>query len=261
MRRNHLLDEQDLRARCRCRTDVAKDSHRVLVGPVVDDVLEDVGVAAGRYLVEERTSFDPNPVRDTVFGKQVGGSGNHVAKVEQDATGLRRRRQDRGQQPAMSATDVDVDDGPSAAEVIGGDHRRDRQFRRTCHGLVEDFGERRFAGEIVEERFAVQCRDNRVAAAHRIRQPTPVVSMSRSAHKSSHPGQRHVSIAAKSFRQRGQCVAAVAALPEDAAPDQGTSSRLTASTSAPTAAASSSAFRGPLASTSTIPRSAATVIA
>src|SRR5262249_12904316 len=46
-RRDHELDEEHRPARLHLRADVLQDGERLLVRPVVDDVLEEVGVRAG----------------------------------------------------------------------------------------------------------------------------------------------------------------------------------------------------------------------
>ena len=61
----HRLHQQHRRIGAGGYADVTEDRNGLLIGPVVDDVFEDIGVAAGRNAVEERPALDADPVFDS----------------------------------------------------------------------------------------------------------------------------------------------------------------------------------------------------
>ena len=60
--RNHQFDQQHGGVRAGGSADIAQDSHRLLVGPVVQDVLQDVRVTARRDAFEERPRLDVHAI-------------------------------------------------------------------------------------------------------------------------------------------------------------------------------------------------------
>ncbi len=265
---DHQLDKQHPLAHPGGRAHVAKDAHRVVVGPVVDHVLEDVGVATFGHEIEERPLGDPHPVFDTVLGQQRRGPRHHLGPVEQDAARVGRRGQDRGQQAALPA--AHVDDGGSGAQdldvpkVIAGDDRRDREFRSACHGLVEDFTEFGLVRQVVEGRFAAQRGDNGPAGADRFAEVAPMLPVLGRSHPPRPARHRYVGVATKSVSQRGEVVAALTTPTENAAgyqrPQQATD-RVGVGVDRGRQLVGRNTPLGPLASASAMPRSAAAVIA
>ncbi len=61
----HHLHQQHRRIGAGGYANVTEDRHGLPIGPVVDDVFEDIGVAAGRNAVEERPTLDADPVFDS----------------------------------------------------------------------------------------------------------------------------------------------------------------------------------------------------
>ncbi|ORW02750.1 hypothetical protein AWC14_06000 [Mycobacterium kyorinense] len=155
------FDQQQRRAGAGRRAHIAQDLHGLLVGPVVNDVLQDVGVAAARNAVEKRAGHDAHPVLNIGPAQQVRRRINNARQVVQHTAGGRRGLQDRGQQRAVPT--ADIHDRRVAAEVVAGHHRRDGQLRDACHGLVEQFGVFGMLGEVVEAARAVQRRDDGIA--------------------------------------------------------------------------------------------------
>ena len=68
--RDHELDKQQRGTGARRLPDIAQDRYGVRVGPVVDDVLQYVGIAALGHRVEERPAFRSYPIRDAVLAQQ-----------------------------------------------------------------------------------------------------------------------------------------------------------------------------------------------
>ena len=97
---------------------VTEDRHGLPIGPIVDDVFEDIGVAAGRNAVKERPTLDADPVFDSPLPQQRGRLGDDFRLVEEHALRVRCCRQDLGQQPPLPS--ADIDDRAVETEVVAG---------------------------------------------------------------------------------------------------------------------------------------------
>jgi hypothetical protein len=115
---------------------------------------------------------------------------------------------------------ADVDNRAVPAEVVGGDHGCDRELGSARHGLIEDFAEFRFGGQVVEGRFAAQFGDDGPASANRIGEVAPMLAVLGGTQPAGPPDHRYLRVSTQGVRQRGEVVAAVAALPENAPADQ-----------------------------------------
>jgi hypothetical protein len=116
-----------------------EDRGTPIVVPVVDDPLERVEVPAARDRREEvapdSLATSPEPVGFQVSSRPL----DDLRGVEEDAFRLRARLQDRGEEAAVPAPDIDhVAEG---REVVGPDHRRLDRPGQPGHRLVEDPGD------------------------------------------------------------------------------------------------------------------------
>ena len=107
-----LDDEQRAAIGAIARAAAAQDAHRVLVLPVVQDRLEHVGVGALRHRVEEAARDDLAALADDRALDDVG-------LVEEDAAHPGMGVEDRGEEGAPAA--ADVDHRREAPEVVGGE--------------------------------------------------------------------------------------------------------------------------------------------
>ena len=124
VRRDHLAD-------------VAQDGAALLVGPVVDDVPHQVGVAAGDDAFEEAAGDrvaaigDARPWPGSPLARSItSGRSNKMPR------NVRVALQQRDQDGAVAA--ADVDDRVELAEVVGVDHRLRFFAVEAGHGGVED---------------------------------------------------------------------------------------------------------------------------
>jgi hypothetical protein len=104
--RSHPLDDQQSRAGTHGGSAAAQDRERGLVGPVVQDLLEHVGVGAAGHRGEEVAGLHAQP---------AGRLAERLGHVEGHALELGLGVQDRGEQRAVAA--ADVDDRPEAGEI------------------------------------------------------------------------------------------------------------------------------------------------
>ena len=201
------------------RANVAQDLRRLFVGPVVDDVLEDVGVATGRNAVEKRPLRDTHPVGDVVFAQQARCIRDYPRQVVKYAPRCRRSRQDGGQQRTVPA--AHVDDRRVGAEVVAGHHRRVRQFRNARHRLVEKFGKLGLPGEVVEAFLAAQCGHDRAPGSDRVHHQGPTFALFPRPVELCRPSHRDRCVRTQGGGKGIQLIASVAAMTEDALADQG----------------------------------------
>ena len=86
--------------RGRGRAHRAKDPRRVLVGPVVEDPREDVGIAL-RHRVEEASGREVDPVAE------LGLVPHRLGEIEDDPAKLGTELDQLAEQRAVAAADVD----------------------------------------------------------------------------------------------------------------------------------------------------------
>lgn len=97
-------------------THVSEDLQRLGLGPVVDDVLEHVRVAARGHRVEEGTGLDGAAVQDARGFEYRLSAGDNGFQVVLHTAGVRRVLQDGAEKQTVAATDID--DRPEAGEVV-----------------------------------------------------------------------------------------------------------------------------------------------
>ena len=93
----------------------AQDGHGRLVGPVVEDALQQVEVGSGGEWIEEALRFDCHPAGDSEAVDDIAGSGHRAGEVDEDAFCLRVAPEQRGQHGPGPAADIDdgADRGPT----------------------------------------------------------------------------------------------------------------------------------------------------
>src|SRR5262249_6602036 len=84
-RRQDELHDQERAAFLHRVATVAENREALLLGPVVDDMREDVGVAAGRNALEEVPRLDRDAIRDAAGREHPAGLGDDVGPIEEEA--------------------------------------------------------------------------------------------------------------------------------------------------------------------------------
>ena len=126
--------------------DGAQNPKRGLVVPVVKDVREHVGVAAGRDGLEEIAARERRPVGHAGSLEGLEGRGFGVRQVDDGPAQSRVPRQEPGKQPARPTANVD-DQLVRPVELV---ERRELERGACSHRAVEDRGFGRMLGEPVE---------------------------------------------------------------------------------------------------------------
>src|SRR5262249_415453 len=114
---------------------VAENREALLLGPVVDDVREDVGVSAGRNALEEVPRLDRDAIRDAAGREHPAGLGDDVGPIEEAAARTLVTGEDRGEE--VPGSPADVHDRAEAREVVGGRDRGGLAPVDAYHGVVE----------------------------------------------------------------------------------------------------------------------------
>src|SRR5436190_5640680 len=134
-RRNHRLDQDDAAVLRQHLPDVRQDQRRLVVVPVMNDVLHDVGVAAGRDGLEEVAGPGGDAAGKTLRLDLRLRARDHVLEVEQDPLHARMLLEDCREDGAVTAGDVD--ERADAAEVVALDDRRNHDVAEPGHRVVE----------------------------------------------------------------------------------------------------------------------------
>src|SRR5215472_13015977 len=93
----------------------------VFVIPVVDDMLEQVSIAAARHLTEEVAAEHLAAIGQAVISEVLCGSLDDMGPFEDDASQTRVRTQNAGYQRPVAA--ADVDNRAECRKVIDGRNR------------------------------------------------------------------------------------------------------------------------------------------
>jgi hypothetical protein len=107
-----------------------------LVVPIVNDVGEEIDVAACRHAREHVAAHHLATVGDPFPGEEGQGAFHDAGHVQQDAAQMRMGLENGREHDAMAATDVD--DAFHAGEVVRICHRGPCGRRQCAHGVVED---------------------------------------------------------------------------------------------------------------------------
>jgi predicted ATPase/DNA-binding XRE family transcriptional regulator len=166
----HRFEHQQASVRRDRLAAVAQHGDALPVVPVVQDAFHQHHVA-GRHRFEKVADFDRPPAGQPRPLQRLRGARRARGGVEQYPAGTGRGRQDRREQRAAPA--ADVDHGAGRGEVIRLGHLRGDPLGALAHGGVEDAGQTGIGGEVVEERPAVHVAEHRLAGAHAMGQPSP----------------------------------------------------------------------------------------
>ena len=145
-----------------------EDARRVVVVPVVQHPGHEVGVGAGRPLVEEVASNALHAIVDPDLAEVGESCRERGVEVEQDAAQCGRGLQDRREQHAASASHVDQ--RAVLPEVVRGDHIRGLLLAASRHRSLE---ERLLLGvvrEVLEEPMPVIAVERNTAIRDRLEQ-------------------------------------------------------------------------------------------
>src|ERR1041384_2161112 len=133
--------------------------------PVVDDVLQDIGVAAGRHRCEKVAGDEL-----AAFGESRSDERPRffdcISAVEKDTVRARVWGENRWARRAVAASDLD--DGMERRKVAGGDHGRRLPGRLRDHGLLENLRGLGVAREKIEGVRAVDAVEGRPPALHAV---------------------------------------------------------------------------------------------
>ena len=122
----------------------AEDRPRRVVIPVVEDLHEQVSVAARQLVLEEITGHELDPLRQLALRLR-----DHVRQLEQDAARAGLLLEQRLQEVAAAAGDVG--DLLEPREVVGPEDPGDLRVGLGRHRLVEDAGDVRVRRHVREE--------------------------------------------------------------------------------------------------------------
>jgi hypothetical protein len=197
--RQHHLHHQQHRVRPHRRPARGEHPASGVVVPVVQDPGQQVGVGAGRHLLEE-VAADRGQVR----------AGGDLRPVEQQHVGGRRPLAHRPQQQAGSA--AHVDHRGEAGDVVGGHHRTGLPSRAVGHRRAERRQPCRLGRERVEEGLSLGQLERRPAVPHGGEEPggRPVVEPAAGGHRAlervRHPGPQQLADRAQPEAAVGELV-------------------------------------------------------
>ncbi len=140
----------------------------VLVVPVVQDVAEQVGIRSGWQRLEEAAHQCLRAVIQTVGGEGACGLGRGRVQVDEPAAHSGVGREDRGEQIAGAA--ADVDHGGETGPLDAGDDLRDLFAKTPFHLPVERFPQMRALGEVGPEILPIAVRVGGLAGDDAVRE-------------------------------------------------------------------------------------------
>jgi hypothetical protein len=76
--------------------------------PVMDNMLEQIGISTPRYRVEEAARFDATPIGHVIPGQQCSRFARYMREIEQDACECWTGPEYLGKQTARSPSDIDT---------------------------------------------------------------------------------------------------------------------------------------------------------
>ena len=147
-----------------------EDSHGVVICPVVEDLGQQVDVAAGRRLVEEAPANRRAPLGEAVLLDLTLGRAGDAREVEDDPAQMVVDLEQHAQHRAVPS--AHVDDGPHVAPVAL-EERREPRRRPALHRPVERLGVVGMLCEVVEERRPEELVERRAAGPGRLERPAP----------------------------------------------------------------------------------------
>ena len=151
-----------------------QDGHRLVIGPVVQHVLQQVQVGARGQRIEEALPPERHAAGQLRGGQARLRPGDGARQVEEDPPHVRVAAQQRGQHGTGATAHVDhgADVVPPAGEL---DIEVGRAVAGRAHQRVEAGGDIRVRGEVLPERAAEQRGVRGLAGAHVVQQRPPRV--------------------------------------------------------------------------------------
>ena len=113
---------------------MAQDHPATLVVPVVKDVLQNVGITAGRNRFEERASRGPTAALYARSGEHAGGALHDMRLIEHETIDERAPREYLRDQGALAT--ADVDDEPTGRKIVRGRNRAAGAQMIVGHGAI-----------------------------------------------------------------------------------------------------------------------------
>src|SRR5262249_11214000 len=129
-----------------------KYTKRMRIIPVVDDPVQQRGVAALRYAGEEDAADHVTTIADSRFSQERPRTVQCVRQLEENRTHGLMSVQNFGEQESLSASYVH--ERLDASEVVGGHDGAGFGEAQRRHGLVHDRRDVRPARHVLEERRA-----------------------------------------------------------------------------------------------------------
>ena len=169
--RQRRLQHQHARVRLHRAADVAENAQAFVVVVVVQQVADQISVAAFRRGLEHVAGDEGDAGQRPALAALRGR--DRFRHVEQRRTAVGISGEDRGNQRTVAA--ADVDDVLERREVVGGDDRRRLRPVHLEHHPVEALGLIGMRAEPVEERLALERLETRDVAGKRIVEVHPHV--------------------------------------------------------------------------------------
>src|SRR5262249_51758630 len=167
----NAFDEQQFARAVHRPAAALEDRLSALVIPVMDNVLEDIGIATARHLAEEVATEHVAAILQPTLSYQFPGPLGNVGLLEEDSTQGTVGLQNAGQQCPVAATDVD--DDAKCREVVSARNRNGDLSGETRHGLVEVGGFVGMHGHIGERVHSEDAIERRIAGLDAVEEITP----------------------------------------------------------------------------------------
>ncbi len=151
--RHQAIDEQELGVPRHCRAATSQNGEATLVVPVVDDVLEHIGLGASRHGAEEIALDHVASAGDTGGFETAMNAFQSTRQIEDDAAQRRENRKDDGEEGAAAA--ADIHHGTESRKIVDRDDSVAHAPRVLGHRLVEDRRLLGVGGEILKAVHAV----------------------------------------------------------------------------------------------------------
>ena len=156
------LDNEQPAVRIHHPVTIPENGDRTFFVPVVNDVLQQIGVTAVGYCPEEVSADHPAPLGDAAALDLVDRALRDVRLIEDDSLQMGMGGQDAYQQRSVSASDID--DRAERREVVGGRNGDRGHASEVSHGGIEvrrvvgalgDLGEGITEATLAEHRFTL----------------------------------------------------------------------------------------------------------
>jgi hypothetical protein len=163
----HSLDEQQSPVGCDSPSAILQDTDSWLVFPIVDDVADQIGIAARWHCLEKVTPDDLAAVRDPCRLQILWRPGHNLRPVKEHALQGRVRLQHAGQQSTLVSTHIH--EHVRTREVIGQDRSLSLPHP-VAHSGVEQSGQVWFCVKVLEYIHPRRPLPGGVSRLHRVEQ-------------------------------------------------------------------------------------------